>query len=580
MPFSCSSAESLKSAYEFVAGVRQFHKHLPLQRSAMSKEIHSRTWDQEIYSQTSVSLNLRQGKAAYMSAFKAELKVSKELKTHSLLASLRHLPPHWQIDPPTKPSEWPIILSTSLACATTRVEVVRCYTLQALLTIRVAILAPTKQLLNKTCSKQCACLQVLARTTTRAQQTQWNNSIEIGLATKLQVALNFSYNFLEGNIPTTLSSFRTFEVLDLSNNRLIGQIPESLIGALVALGAVPLLVVACKCFQCKHELLEVQEFPTVEGHFIHPDSIHRTSIDFEKGVEGTLDLANFVLKNKLSTYYKVVMLHPSAPLGLLGALRRTKGVSRRTQGASGGTLDPTPTPLGCSALELTHLPRVLGTYSIIKSYNHSKGNIVIYWHTITMLLYIGASTWQLLLRTTAFIAISTSHTLLPAREHYAFNKVFTYSKFLIVEFSFRVVYEKNTETQSDPEFMGVVIKLVIISSRANTNTLQTALKKPEEKGEDNFDGKSPWLIDSNQGKTLTFHFRKMTVNCEKLVTITKKWSDDLKTKEPKRSEQAIEKMDPNCSAPNLSLLCGFCCAKKCVAQDENKDRTHLFAASP
>eukprot|EP01018_Ginkgo_biloba_P027550 Gb_01014 [translate_table: standard] len=77
--------------------------------------------------------------------------------------------------------------------------------------------------------------------------------------------------------------------------------------ALVALGAVALSVVACKCSQCEHELAEVQESPTIEGHFIHPNSIHRASIDFEKGVEATIDPTSFVLKNKFSTYYKVVM---------------------------------------------------------------------------------------------------------------------------------------------------------------------------------------------------------------------------------------------------------------------------------
>eukprot|EP01018_Ginkgo_biloba_P024478 Gb_03694 [translate_table: standard] len=78
-------------------------------------------------------------------------------------------------------------------------------------------------------------------------------------------------------------------------------------GVLVALGAIALSVVACKCFQCEHELPEVQESPTIEGYCIHPDSIHRASIDFEKGVEATLDPTNFVLKNKFSTYYKVAM---------------------------------------------------------------------------------------------------------------------------------------------------------------------------------------------------------------------------------------------------------------------------------
>eukprot|EP01018_Ginkgo_biloba_P035574 Gb_12663 [translate_table: standard] len=63
--------------------------------------------------------------------------------------------------PWAKPYKQPIVLSTSLACAVAGVEAPRCYTPRVLPTTRVAILASAKQLLNRTCSKQCPHLQLL-----------------------------------------------------------------------------------------------------------------------------------------------------------------------------------------------------------------------------------------------------------------------------------------------------------------------------------------------------------------------------------------------------------------------------------
>ncbi|KAL7128441.1 hypothetical protein ABFS83_14G317400 [Erythranthe nasuta] len=48
------------------------------------------------------------------------------------------------------------------------------------------------------------------------------------MPTKLQIALNLSYNFLDGPIPAILSRLTALEVLDLSNNRFSGNIPEFL----------------------------------------------------------------------------------------------------------------------------------------------------------------------------------------------------------------------------------------------------------------------------------------------------------------------------------------------------------------
>uniref|UniRef100_A0A0D6QWL0 Protein kinase domain-containing protein n=1 Tax=Araucaria cunninghamii TaxID=56994 RepID=A0A0D6QWL0_ARACU len=186
----------------------------------------------------------------------------------------------------------------------------------------------------------------------------------------LQIALNLSHNFLEGSIPATLSSLLILEILDLSNNRLTGKIPQSLTGmnsltvldlsnnnltgmipnfrnttkvsttgnpalfpensgssngkkkkvsagllvgvaiagAVFALGAVALSMLACRYFQHhENETPKVQKNHSIEGHFISPNSLHNISINFEKGVEATTDPANIVLKNKFSTYYKAVM---------------------------------------------------------------------------------------------------------------------------------------------------------------------------------------------------------------------------------------------------------------------------------
>ncbi|KAL7086307.1 hypothetical protein ACP275_14G331100 [Erythranthe tilingii] len=48
------------------------------------------------------------------------------------------------------------------------------------------------------------------------------------MPTKLQIALNLSYNFLDGPIPAILARLIALEVLDLSNNRFSGNIPDFL----------------------------------------------------------------------------------------------------------------------------------------------------------------------------------------------------------------------------------------------------------------------------------------------------------------------------------------------------------------
>lgn len=161
--------------------------------------------------------------------------------------------------------------------------------------------------------------------------------------------LDLSNNRLAGDIPASLSSMKSLTVLNLSYNELTGIIPPLLLnnknlvfnytgnsdlfqgqssppstkkkkpsagllvgvavaGAIFALGAVGLTMLACKYFQYKeHEVPEVQQPHTIEGHFIHSDSAHNANIDFEKGVEATTDPANMILKNKYNAYYKAVM---------------------------------------------------------------------------------------------------------------------------------------------------------------------------------------------------------------------------------------------------------------------------------
>eukprot|EP00253_Pinus_taeda_P002791 PITA_02791 len=187
---------------------------------------------------------------------------------------------------------------------------------------------------------------------------------EIGSVTKLQIQLNLSCNSLHGEIPSSISGLITLEILDLSNNNLTGEVPSSLTamgsltllnisnnrltgvlpkfpnspkrliiidtgnpglyntgqfgsatttsakrkvsvilligvavaGAVFGVGAVALFIVARQYFRRK-----------IEGHVINPDSVHRPRIDFEKGVQATLNPTNVFLKNKFSTYYKAIM---------------------------------------------------------------------------------------------------------------------------------------------------------------------------------------------------------------------------------------------------------------------------------
>lgn len=163
--------------------------------------------------------------------------------------------------------------------------------------------------------------------------------------------LDLSNNNLTGEVPSSLIAMGSLTLLNISNNRLTGVLPKfpnspkhliiidtgnpglstgqsgsapapsarkkisailiigvAVAGAVFAIVAVGLFIVASKYFRRgDQQMPEVQLARKIEGHFIHPDSIHRLRIDFEKGVEATLDPANVFLKNKFSTYYKAVM---------------------------------------------------------------------------------------------------------------------------------------------------------------------------------------------------------------------------------------------------------------------------------
>lgn len=160
--------------------------------------------------------------------------------------------------------------------------------------------------------------------------------------------LDISNNKLTGEIPGSLTLMISLTLFNVSNNRLNGTLPffrnglnisdagnpdlctgrcgfatansskkrvsailligVAVAGAVFAIGAVALFIVAFRYFKRDDQQMpEVQLARKIEGHFIHPDSIHRLRIDFEKGVEATLDPANVFLKNKFSTYYKAVM---------------------------------------------------------------------------------------------------------------------------------------------------------------------------------------------------------------------------------------------------------------------------------
>lgn len=164
--------------------------------------------------------------------------------------------------------------------------------------------------------------------------------------------LDLSNNKLTGEVPGSLTAMLSLTLLNISNNSLTGVLPKfpnstsaliiidtgnpglytagqngsapaasarkkisailiigvAVAGAVFAIVAVGLFIVASKYFRRgDQQMPEVQLARKIEGHFIHPDSIHRLRIDFEKGVEATLDPANVFLKNKFSTYYKAVM---------------------------------------------------------------------------------------------------------------------------------------------------------------------------------------------------------------------------------------------------------------------------------
>jgi Leucine-rich repeat (LRR) protein len=186
--------------------------------------------------------------------------------------------------------------------------------------------------------------------------------------------LDLSNNKLSGEVPDSLIGMSSLTLLNVSNNRLTGVLPKfpnstkgliiidtgnpglcttgqcgsappastrkrisailiigvAVAGAVFAIGAVALFIVASKYFRRDdHQMPEVQLARKIEGHFIHPDSIHRLRIDFEKGVEATLDPANVFLKNKFSTYYKAVM-----PSGISYSVKKLNWTDRSFKSGS------------------------------------------------------------------------------------------------------------------------------------------------------------------------------------------------------------------------------------------------------
>ncbi|EYU23949.1 hypothetical protein MIMGU_mgv1a001849mg [Erythranthe guttata] len=181
------------------------------------------------------------------------------------------------------------------------------------------------------------------------------------MPTKLQIALNLSYNFLDGPIPAILSRLIALEVLDLSNNRFSGNIPEFLprLASLTEVvlsnnelsGVVPTfpgyvlldtkgnkgLIYSTKenptasaCFAVGLLIMIVMFFSrryynrinaehlhnpggqaspleVIHGNLLTPNSIHMANIDFKKAMEAAADPTNITSKTRFSTYYKAVM---------------------------------------------------------------------------------------------------------------------------------------------------------------------------------------------------------------------------------------------------------------------------------
>jgi hypothetical protein len=139
-------------------------------------------------------------------------------------------------------------------------------------------------------------------------------------------------------------------------------------GAVFGIGTVALFIVACKYFRRK-----------IEGHFIHPDSIHRLRIDFEKGVEATLNPANVFLKNKFSTYYKAVM-----PSGISYSVKKLNWTDKSFNSGNNRKLGAELEKQGKLRHPniLTPLAHVLDTYYAYLFYEHvHKGCLSDFLHT-------------------------------------------------------------------------------------------------------------------------------------------------------------------------------------------------------
>ncbi|XP_052203342.1 leucine-rich repeat receptor-like tyrosine-protein kinase PXC3 [Diospyros lotus] len=181
----------------------------------------------------------------------------------------------------------------------------------------------------------------------------------------LQIALNLSHNQFEGPIPEALSKLSILEVLDLSNNRFFGKIPSSLavmgsltevvlsnnqltgeipkfpsrvdvevsgnkglrnttksnsptasqkkrnkvlIGVGVAVAAAVLAVgIAVMIAVSISKREDLPQPQVMQGNLLTANGIHRSKIDFTKGIEAVTLPSNIILKTKFSTYYKAVM---------------------------------------------------------------------------------------------------------------------------------------------------------------------------------------------------------------------------------------------------------------------------------
>lgn len=127
----------------------------------------------------------------------------------------------------------------------------------------------------------------------------------------------------------------------------------------------------------------------IEGQFIQLDSIHRLRIDYEKGVEATLDPANVFLKNNFSTYYKVSM-----PSGIIYSVRKLNWTDESFKSGNYRKLGAELEKQGRIMYPniLTPLAHVLDTYcfSLFYEYVH-KGILSDFLHTSSVSILNWAS---------------------------------------------------------------------------------------------------------------------------------------------------------------------------------------------